>query len=307
MTTITLSQLCLANAAREEQYDHRYGNRHELFLELLKQIESDIVCIKEVRMCKDKEGLVAHPSKYVRDFCTIKNYECARLEPVKCYSTDDVENFNPFHLCQLYDHKKLIKIKSHCFDYSAEVFKSKTAQPHFGTMVLVCEYALLNDISKTFIVELMHLPIRDDHKNVISQWLKDVYPELRNKIFGDKDIIRVGDFNTFKDSKHHDYQYDNISCGFNAITNYVSHEDPSVNVYGSFFPFVTDVIPGVKIDSPLVNSNNISIVDHIFYKGNFVLVNSCRCLSNFNGTINNFDGMMPISDHLPAVVTFMWL
>ena len=93
-----------------------------------------------------------------------------------------------------------------------------------------------------------------------------------------------------------------LTHGFTiASSNPVSYDDPSVKLYGTFYPFPHDRAAGFEIEKPTVDSKKTSTLDYVFLSkdARYVEVVDCKLkLSSFD------DGVVPLTDHLPMHVKF---
>lgn len=315
-------QLCLANAMRDERVDaYRYGRRHARFLEMLRDMRRRarlpaVVCVKELRHCKDADGGALTPSRIAGDFAAAGSLEVAAVAPVKLVPTLGMPLYNPFYLGQLYDPAQLVHLNSFCVRYDALAF-GEVPSPHVGTAVLLGHYARCNsdgtaDLAHQFIVESCHMPLREDHKTAAARWFATALPSVRASLFGvgdDVPVIRIGDFNTFADKAECAGQLALLSEGFDHAGGDFVEWGGTTPLFGTFYPFPHDAVPDIVIASPLSRSPSVSVLDHVFLsRGTHRLCVACKelILDNYDaeGTRAAFDGAtIPLSDHLPLLVT----
>ncbi len=300
MEQISVSQLCFANAARDERVEeYRYGNRHERMVEYISNLKSSVVSLKEVRDCMDKNGVVREALWFISDICCNSRYKLAALEKVKLHPTNGVPVYNPMHLCQLYDASVLHKRQTHMFWYYEKVF-GINEPPHFGTMVLACQYELVEHPGLFIIVESFHLPCNKEQKEDVCHWIVTEYPKERRRVFKSvENIIRIGDFNNFKDEDTSDIQLQDISKNMRLASGTMLDRDTKTPLYGTFYPFPHDAC-SVPIEKPDIKSIHNSVLDYAFYKSNGVLKpNKCTLF----WSCDDLDRVR-LSDHLPMEVSF---
>lgn len=292
-----VEQLCCANAYRDEQFENfRYGKRHDQICDHIIKSRNeniDVISIKESRQCKDKDGNIKQPLWFIADICEKSGYSLGGFDRVKNHQTEGMPSYTPFHLCQLYDDKKLIKIQSHAFWYYPELF-GKFDPPHLGGMILAVLYEIINMPDNFILVESFHLPLQEQLKTQASEWIKNKYPIERNKVFGDiQNIVRSGDFNTFKDKETWKYQYECFSHDMIPATEKMFDENTGNQLYGTFYPFPHDFC--VPITLPNEEGTNHSVTDYMFCQGN---IKPIKCALTWNGLD------LRLSDHLPMKTTF---
>lgn len=253
------------------------------------------------------------PFGIMLEYATCGAYEIATVDAVKLYQTDGIPFYNPFYLGQLYDSQKVVKVQSHAFHYCKDVFGSDTSHPHLGTLLVATVYAPKDSkgvpiMDKQFIVESCHFPLLEDHKIRIAKWLDEEYPIERARVFGacanELPVIRTGDFNTFKDkTETYAQQMHYLTNGFDIVSGSpVSYEDETIRLYGTFYPFPHDIVPGITIEKPTVDSKNTSVLDYMFLSksSKYIVPGKCRLMVQPYDTV-------PLTDHLPMFVGFKLL
>lgn len=314
MNTIKIVQLCLANALRDECSEkYRYGMRHEKFNKYIKDLngsinQPSIICIKELRRCFNKERNSFMTYKTILDdFIKDTPYLIAVTCNVKPDLTID-ENYNmlndkpynPFFLAQLYDPNIFYLNKTHIFNYYKEIF-GLNKLPYMGTSMLAVQYTD-KKTNQSFIVESFHLPIKEEHKNKVCEWIRDKEPTLRKTIFeqdnNDLTVIRIGDFNTFHGFKDCEKQLECLQAnGFKYVSkNKYALQDSLKKVNGTFYPFLNDNT--VKISYP-TNETNYSELDYVFLYDPNNTIQEMKC------EVDLLDINNQLSDHFPLYFSFI--
>ncbi len=303
--TFKISQVCLANATRDDMTEnYRFGRRLGRINDMLSDMftrQIDIVSIKEIRKCKDVSGQgMMEPSEIWNLFTHSSGYSSANFSPVKLTRTQGIENWRPFYMGQLYNPNKLTLVNTFCFRLYMEVFGSDTVTPHMGGCIISCLYAPndpfnVPDISRLFFVDSFHLPINETHKLLMCKYICNNYQELKTRIFGETVVptIRIGDFNTFCDKPdsieqlHYlkqDWTVENTDMTL-VDKNFQKLDGSSINY--TFLPFPHDIIPGVEN----------SFLDYVFLEKDSQLETISTVLVQDNLPV-------AISDHLPLIYSF---
>lgn len=319
--TFQVHQLCCQNAMRDERNaTRRYGLRHEQFKNYVRNHGfGSILSLKELRNCKDAEGVLKHPLHFVGDLlsqemnvpdeteCTTpfgKFMQLALIGITKQHLTDRLPEYAPFHLAQLYDPNTFVFHHGRVFDYHEEVFGSKTSRPHMGGAVIVCDYEVRRRPGFRFLVESFHAPFEEADKDAVAAWVRDVYPVLRNAHFGVNytlNIIRVGDFNFFADKPKCKHQEQAYLRGFVEGTREMFHAETGERVYGTFFPSPDDAYSKNAADPYDGDDPLVGRLDRLYYTGAFA-VRKVQIMAPPRDKLRSFDDI-PISDHFPLAVT----
>ena len=268
--TIGIGQICLANAMRDEKNEtYRFGVRFPRYVELLQKLKDhcSIISIKEVRACRSISGekiwsaqelldqLIHHSNQ--DDIHPSNKWTQAMLFPVKFHSTNKIPTYFPMHLAHVYYPSKVCLLQTHCFSYYTTVFsKDPHAPPHMGGSMIAALYAPVNaitnlpDMDKKFLVESYHFPLDNNLKSKVIEWINHEYPIQRDHVFGfdtSKNIIRVGDFNTFSDDPFHQEHMSKLLGLRDEYLRIAKHmtsfSDPNKVLYGTFMPFPHDITP----------------------------------------------------------------
>jgi endonuclease/exonuclease/phosphatase family metal-dependent hydrolase len=181
------------------------------------------------------------------------------------------------------------------------VFGSDTCPPHFGACVLVGLYAPKvddkPDLASLFFVQSCHLPMKEDHKTKVVEWMAKEFPKEMERVFGPLDnipIIRIGDFNIFMDQPESVHQLEALEEGFTQVNKklLLLDEDYSPTTLAcdfTFSAFPHDCIPGgitqSFLDYCFVDNNHL---DKVGVKECFVVTPA-----------------LTVSDHLPMVIEFL--
>lgn len=159
---LVVLHICLANSKRDEQSpEYRYGKRHKAMTDFLKEMSSSenpsIISIKELRACKDSEGVhIMSPAEICRDFCAATGYLLAALVPMHSAPGTDVPDHSGFHLAQLYDPTQFANVGS-------TAIKIIDDQSPTSMYYLQCRYAPLKhgipNMARASYVETHHFPV----------------------------------------------------------------------------------------------------------------------------------------------------
>lgn len=322
-----VEQICCANAQRNEQIEkYRYGSRLSKFLNHFNSMKTSaerptVISIKELRTCMDESGTTMTPLQQLFQLAKCGNYAPALMDCQAFSYTGEESKFgekNPFYIAQIYDHLKVENIKSHFFRFY-DIFTENP--PDAGCAVLCTLYCLKNDLgisdqTKKFFVESYHFPMGGEHKLKISQFLMSEYLDRKRKVFADSEsipVIRVGDFNLFKDDSTFSSTYDNLTKDYIDVSTPNLQDEFGGKIYGTFFPFPHDN-PPVKIAKPNENDPNTSVLDYFFLKKNCgVTLTKCIAITSTNNPENPSEVMtydtttIPLSDHIPLLGFFKFI
>ena len=315
-STFQVHQLCCQNAFRDERNEtRRYGKRHEMFLEYIREHGfGNIISLKELRNCKDAAGVVRHPLHFIGDMvsqevrCPVPaplgaRMQLAMLGITKQYATDGFDDFAPFHLAQLYCLNTFRFCGAEVFDYSEEAFGSKTCRPHMGGALLACAYELRSKPGFFFLVESFHAPFDENDKDRAAAWVRDVYPARREARFGPRftlNIIRTGDFNFFADKPNCVEQEKAYLRGFVEGTREMFSYATGEHVYGTFFPSPDDAYIERAADPYDGNDPLVGRLDRLYYTGAFA-ARLARVHVPPRAELRDATKLV-ISDHFPLVV-----
>ena len=266
---LKIAQVCCANAQRDDtKDDYRFGVRQPEYWNLLNTFFDNnvqIVSVKEVRECRNRnDSQRMFPQDIWNDFLTNTKYTSGSLHQVKLTSTEGLPvPYYPFYMGQLYNSKQLCLVNSHCFRFYKEVFGSDNVFPHMGCCIVVGLYAPFTennvpDLSKQFFVESYHLPLKEEHKNLVCDWILKMFPSKRQNVFGfettDYTTFRLGDFNIFSDKPDSVKQVESLTTYHYWVNKYLhidnnNLEPSNVLCNYTFKPFPHDIVRYKNLDN----------------------------------------------------------
>lgn len=302
----TIAHMCLANAHRDERTEtFRYGARHAQFLSFFRATNGDregrpdVVSLKELRACKSPDGTnVMTAFDLVNAYASAGRYAIAACDPVKLTATKKCDTYEPFHLAQLYDTTRLVKLTAVTARNYKQVFgvEAEEDAPHFGACTLTVTYAPLIDglpcHTSQFAVTTHHFHL-DEQAKLNAAHAIAVDTGVSQSSEPAARSVHIGDFNLFRDGASYDKIRHELTRELFDATAQLQDQFGKP-MYGTFFPFPHDK-PPVPIARPEENSPNTSRLDYAFVSRN-VTVRKAWVLRGME-----VDGV-PMSDHLPLFV-----
>jgi hypothetical protein len=212
-------------------------------------------------------------------------------------------------MCQLYNPHKWMFSKSECFYYYNPVFGlDPETSCHFGSAMVACLYYPIDEktslpmLDRPLLIESYHFPTDNALKTRVCEYLVGPYEQEKEKVFGKiSNVIRVGDFNLFKDHSDYHLQLKLLTTNYKSC-NDVMYVYGGINkrMYGTFYPFPHDQT-SIEIAKPYIDAPNTSQLDYMFLSNN----SNLKCVETVLFESENPDRVE--WDHYPLMCTFEYV
>lgn len=276
---LTVAQICLANAGRDEANEHyRFGVRQQHYIDLLNAYSADVYCIKELRPCLNKTATeTLSVDQILTSFTQGRSDRAvATIIPLKPSLADSPKQF---YLAQIFNPEKLRLISADARSYGKNI----------DYQYLQVQYQHLES-GQSFSVASIHFPMDNQTKTQLVEH------------FSSKPLpftFLIGDFNFFTDDPDHEQHLKSMESSYAHITNMENERGEAM--FGTFQPFPHDK-PPVEIEAPWNCSTSKqkqnSALDHVFV-GEGLDVSHAKIT-----LIEGSDRSTLKWDHLPMFVQF---
>lgn len=315
--TLTVRHVCLANAMRDEANPkYRVGARLpqlDAMFEAMRDEAVDIVSIKELRDCMDESGTkVILATELAMRFAQKAGMVLAACQPATHRMKPGHAFYKPFYLAQLYRPGRVMLLRGVARNTVQGVADKETVE----LTTLHCTYAPLRPSDRTpdveergFVVETVHLmPVAPEETKLRAARLLDA-PATSNSV-----VIRIGDFNTFRDKPENGQLMACLTRDFRDITTgKLTDRSTGAPMYGTFYPFPHDRQFG-PVSPPDTDAPTTSFLDYVFlspHAADHVFhvrrVTVDRRTYAKEQALDAFDdAVIPVSDHLPLEVVLEW-
>ncbi len=280
---ITIAQICLANAVRDEaQPEYRYGKREKHYLELISQRQADVYSIKEIRPCQNEDGTeILSSLDIVNRLAAPRNLALAALIP-NSLQVFPGRPYNPFYLAQLYNPNKLVVQSTEMKVLSPTMYYLRVRYMPKGENGVPIE-------AQAFTVDSVQFPTANADKTAIAaSFSNDAHLCPRT--------LRVGDFNLFKDDPDHNEHLRLLGEGFQNAGSINMVNERLESMYGTFQPFPHDK-PPVEVSPPWEDSPHTKFLDYVWVSNDFSEPKECLTV-----LVENDRSQLPW-DHLPLFFT----